>query len=146
MSKFAEIISNLMKQENLTTTDIKRLVGISTAQMGRYMSGYYEPSLINAIKLSSYFNYSLDFLVGLDNIPNRFGIFKNPDYEKFITRYYELLKQNKTNHNRVSRLTKFNRNNLIYWQKNKSIPTLDILCKLAEHLNTSVEYLIGRVD
>lgn len=146
MSNFAERLSFVMKRENLSTVKLKKLVDISTTQIGRYLSGYYEPSLDNAIKLSTYFKCSLDYLLGLDEIPNRYGIYNKLNFEKFICRYYELLKLNNTNHNRVSIEAKFNRNNLIYWQKNKSLPTLDILYKLSIQLHVNVEYLIGRTD
>lgn len=145
MSKFGENLNDLMKDKNLSTIDIKNLIGISTAQTGRYLSGHYEPTLKNALKICNYFNISLDYMLGIDDIPNRYESFKEPKYEIFIERYYKLMNENKTNHYQVSFNANFNRNNLIYWKKNKVLPTLDIIYKLAILLNTSVEYLIGRI-
>lgn len=146
MSKFAERLSELIKNENLTTVSLQKATGISRTQLGKYISNFYEPSLNNAIKISNYFKCSLDYLLGIDNIENLYDNFLEPNYEKFITRYKELLKLNNTNHNKISKIANFNRNNLIYWQKHKSLPTLDILYKIAICLNTKVEYLIGRID
>lgn len=89
---------------------------------------------------------SLDYLLGVDNEKNTYDTLTEPNYEKFILRYKELLKSNNTNHKQLSTNAKFNRNLLVYWNKNKSLPTLDILYKIAIHLKTSVDYLIGRTD
>ena len=134
----------LLQSKNMNTQSLKKEIGISTTQSGRYLSGYYEPSLKNALKICDYFNCSLDYLVGLDNEIKRNKQTQTPNAAKFLSRYNELLKQNNTNHYRVAKELKFNRNNLIYWQQHKTFPTLTILANLAQHLHTSIEYLIGR--
>lgn len=146
MSKFAETLLRLTKEKNLNTTKLKKALGISKTQTAKYLNGIYEPSLKNALKICELFNCSMDFMLGFDDIPNRFGELQEPSFDKFIARYKELLKINNTNHSKVSKQAQFNRNNLIYWEKNKCLPTLDILSKLSECLKTPVEYLIGRTD
>ena len=146
MSKFGENLKELMNDENLSTVILNRKIGISKTQLGKYLSGYYEPTLKNAIKICNYFDCSLDYLLGIDSDKNSFDKFTLPSYDKFIKRYFELIKENHTNHKQLSTSAKFNRNNLVYWQKNKTLPTLDILYKLALILNTKVEYLIGRSE
>ena len=94
MSNFGENLCEIMKEKKLSTIDIKNLIGISTTQTGRYLSGNYEPTLKNAIKISNFFNYSLDFLLGLDDIPNRYEKFNHVSFEKFIERYHKLMKDN----------------------------------------------------
>ncbi|MBQ7978086.1 MAG: helix-turn-helix domain-containing protein [Clostridia bacterium] len=146
MSYFVERFRFLLSEKNMSTVDFKEKVGISTTQSGKYLAGYYEPSLKNIIKICEYFKCSIDYIMGLDDIPNRFGNFNVPSVSKFLDRYNDLLIKNKTNHNRATKELKFNRNNLIYWKQNKTFPTLTILYNLANYLSTSIEYLIGRTD
>ena len=146
MSKFVERFTLLLQSRKLNTQSLKKEIGISTTQSGRYLSGYYEPSLKNALKICDYFGCSLDYLMGLDTEINRNKQTQAPSVDKFLNRYNSLLKENNTNHHRVAKELKFNRNNLIYWQQHKTFPTLTILANLAQHLHTSIEYLIGRSD
>ena len=50
MSKFGENLKELMNDENSTTVTLNKEIGISKTQLGKYLSGYYEPTLKNAIK------------------------------------------------------------------------------------------------
>lgn len=145
MSKIAERLKLLMSEENINNVELMNCTGISKNQIGKYLSGFYEPSLQNALLISKYFNCSLDYLVGLEDEINTFGKFGKPNVGKFLLRYKELLIKNKTNHSQICTLLKFNRNNLVYWKQKQTFPSLDILYRLASTLNTSIEYLIGRI-
>ena len=146
MSNFSENLKILMRDDNLSSASLHKLTGISKTQLGKYLSNHYEPSLKNAIKISNYFNCSLDYLLGLDEERNGYEKLIEPSFDKFIIRYKELLILNNTNHKRISTAENFNRNLLVYWNKHKTLPSLDILNKIAKHLKTSVDYLIGRID
>lgn len=146
MSNFDENLAILFKNENLSTVSAQKLLGISKTQLGRYLSGFYEPTLKNALKICNYFQCSIDYLMGLDIEKNKFKNFKNPSFETFIDRYFSLLKKNNISHYKIAKELNINRNNLNYWRKNKSIPTLNILYKISNKLETSIEFLIGRTD
>ncbi len=146
MSNIGEVLKSLLKRKHLTQKELAKSLGISRTQIGNYISGYYMPSIKNALKLCEFFNCSIDFLLGHDVIPNRYGTYNSPSYEKFCQRYSDLLNENNTNHSRITREAQFNRNNLVYWNKRRTIPTLDILSKLSTILNVPIEYLIGRID
>lgn len=146
MSKISEIINKLVKSENLSTVSANKVLGISKTQLGRYLSGFYEPSLKNAIIICNHFKCSLDYLLGLDFNINRFGKLNEPNFDIFLNRYFSLLDQRKISHYSLANELTFNRNNLNYWKKCKSFPSLDILTKIASKFSISVDYLIGRTD
>lgn len=146
MSNFCEVLRNLLKREKLSLMKAQQELGISRTQLGRYISGYYMPTLKNALIICDYFKCSLDYLLGKDDIPNWYGDFNEPDFDKFSKRYAELLIKNDTNHYRLTHELKINRNNLVYWNKKRVFPTLDILLKISIYLNSSIEFLIGRTD
>lgn len=146
MSKFNEQLFNLFKIERLSTVSGSKEIGISKTQLGRYLSGYYEPTLPNALKICRYFSCSLDFLLGLETKRKWYGELGSPNFELFLSRYKDLLNEAGVSHYAVAKKLKFNRNNLNYWKKTGSLPSLEILYNLAKYFNKPVEYLIGRID
>jgi len=109
------------------------------------VSGNYEPSLNNAIKISNYFDCSLDYLFGIDEIVKRYEL-GNVNIPQFKTRLANLIDLRKTNINRISKNTYTTRNCIYEWLHLDIIPKTSILAKLAIELSTSIEYLIGRTD
>ena len=102
MAKFDERLNQLFKMEKLSTVTAKTKIGISKTQLGRYLSGHYEPSLKNILILSKYFNCSIDYLIGLSD--NKCFYYDNlPDFNLFLKRYQELLESNNTTHYQISK-------------------------------------------
>ena len=146
MSNMSENISQLLKSKNLSTVSGQQVLGISKTQLGKYISGFYMPSLKNALIICNCFKCSLDYLMGIDLVINRFGEFLNPSYELFNLRFEELIKEHGLTKYLIAKTMNFNRNNITYWQMHKSFPSLDVLQKLAQILKVSIEFLIGRTD
>ena len=146
MSKTSEVLLCLVKKQGLSLLELERKTGISNAQLGKYVSGYYEPSLPNALILADYFSCSLDFLCGLEEIQSRFTYKRSCDAKIFIERYNQLLKQKRSNDNRISIELGFARNCSMRWRKNMTFPTLSILAKMAVYFAVPIEYLVGRID
>lgn len=146
MSSFSEVFSRLVKEYDLSLLSLEKKIGISNAQLGRYMSGHYEPSLKNAIIIAKYFSCSLDYLCGLDNVKFRYEIKRDCNVDLFIERYNTLLREKPSNANRISKELNFSRNCTMRWRKNKNLPTLSILIKLSGYFNVPIEFLVGRVD
>ena len=145
MSNFVETLKSLMTSHNLNITSLSKCVGISSSQISKYVSGNYEPSLNNAIKISNYFDCSLDYLFGIDEIVKRYEL-GNVNIPQFKTRLANLIDLRKTNINRISKNTYTTRNCIYEWLHLDIIPKTSILAKLAIELSTSIEYLIGRTD
>ena len=146
MSDFAEIFLYLLKTNRLSYRETSRRLKISSSQLSKYGNGIYEPSIENLVKISNYFNCSIDYLLGLDKTQNRFGLLENQDKELFIKRLNELILTRKTNINRICKNLYLNRNTFYNWKNLRIFPKISILSKLAKELNTYVEYLIGRTN
>lgn len=146
MSNFVERFKNELENEKLTLQSFSKITGISSSQLSKYASGFYEPSLKNAIIICNSFSCSIDYLCGLNKDRNNFGALKSENVELFFKRFNNLLKINNTNINRVSKHTSINRNCIYHWQNKHLFPKLGILIKLSIELHTNIEYLIGRTD
>lgn len=70
-SAFPDILSDLISDSGKTLREIAKESGIGPSQLSAYQSGKNEPIMSALIKLSDYFNVSVDFLVGKDTAITR---------------------------------------------------------------------------
>ena len=61
---FRNNLYNLIYGHGLTARSFSRALGISTATISRYLGGQRIPDIDHLIKIASYFNVSIDWLVG----------------------------------------------------------------------------------
>ena len=146
MSKFVERFNNLILEENLSLRKLSKLIQISSSQLSKYVSGNFEPSLNNSIKISNYFKCSIDYLFGLDDDRYNYDIVRDADIDKFIERLLLLINDREININRISKNTYINRSCIYNWKNSKIFPKVGLLASLATELDSSIEYLIGRCD
>lgn len=66
LSKIANSLKNLRKENNLTQKDVASILEIRYQSYQAYERGIAYPSLENFIKLSILFKVSLDYLIGKD--------------------------------------------------------------------------------
>ena len=64
-------LAELRNSKGLTQKAVADAIGIDDASYQRYEYGMREPKLSLAKALAVFFNVSLDYLVGLDDVPNR---------------------------------------------------------------------------
>jgi transcriptional regulator with XRE-family HTH domain len=67
---FASILRNERKTKKITLRELSEKIGISYSSLGKYERGEYEPDIKTIIKLSSFFDVSVDYLLGLTPIKN----------------------------------------------------------------------------
>ena len=146
MSNFAERLKALTisNKINLRTLAIK--IDVSSSQLSHYANGKYDPTVVNAIKIANYFKCSLDYLFGLDDNILRHPVNNFESVTTFKERLKYLIGLRKSNINQISKHTYINRNCIYAWFQSNSFPKTNLLSKLAKELNTSIEYLIGRID
>lgn len=64
---FLETLDFLIRKHNITKTELARQIEISEGTIRQWYNGKM-PTIDKIIKLSKYFNISIDELVGIDNI------------------------------------------------------------------------------
>jgi transcriptional regulator with XRE-family HTH domain len=71
MSKFAERLKKLRESRGLSQEACAKNFGIATNTIGMYESGYREPNIERLNQLATFFNVSLDYLVGRTDDPTK---------------------------------------------------------------------------
>lgn len=145
MVDFVERVRFLSNMYEISQTDIASGTGISENQVSKYVSGCYLPTLKNAIKISRFFDCSIDYLFGIENIPNKYNYALG---EAYIDIFLERL-QNLINSKSLAGICEehnLTRNSFYEWKRKRVFPTMQNLIKLALAFNVSIEFLIGRTD
>lgn len=116
--------------------------GIAAAPFSDYLRGTI-PTLPIAIKISKYFNCSLDYLFGISEIKKSCVLKDSFDMNIFFSRYEKVLEENNTSHWKFCKSLKLSESVYRNW-KNGDIPSMKYLAIIAKELSTSIDYLIGR--
>lgn len=67
MSLFPERLKQLRTSRQVMQKDLAELIDVTPRAIRNYESGLHEPSYDNLIKLATFFNVSLDYLLGLSS-------------------------------------------------------------------------------
>lgn len=71
MAKISERLRDLRKEKKLSQVDIAKMLSLSLTAYNRYELGSAEPNITNMIKLSKFYNVSIDYLVGITDIRDK---------------------------------------------------------------------------
>ena len=143
MEKFSEILNDLIIDKGLSLRKLAEDSGISANQYSKYLKGSI-PTIPVAIRIANYFKHSIDFLFGLVDEVQYIPQF-DYDLSKFVHRYEQILKTNKTTHWKFAKKYGLSESSLRHWRYG-DVPKIESLIIIALNLSTSIEYLIGRTD
>lgn len=68
---FSAIINDLLQKNNVSAYKLAKDIGVSEAIISKWRNGIQEPKYDSLQKLSTYFNVSADYLLGLSDNPCR---------------------------------------------------------------------------
>lgn len=141
LSIFAERLSDLMFESNLNAPKFSQIINCGRATINRYMSGNKMPSVDMVIKIADYFQCSTDYLMGLDNEDYRQTYLKCP---AFKDRFPNLLIYFNISRYKLQKSSGISESTLYYWSKGQTIPTIDKLITIANVLDCSLDFVLGR--
>lgn len=149
---FASVFVDYLQKNNLTAYKVAKETGISQGLMNQYKNGVKTPTVDNLLKISNYLNCSVDYLLGISDDPSRAGqaavlteenknitIGNTPIIAERIkeeahrqdVKVKDLLAQCQIDRNLVNKLA-----------NGRDTGTQNI-CKIADFLNCSTDYLLG---
>jgi len=96
-------LRELRKQHNYKQTDLSKILSVSQQTISSFENGETEPSIDLLIKLSQHFNVTVDFLLGLTDVPAYVNIDTLSNNEHNLIIKYRTLNDN--NKIRVSERT-----------------------------------------
>lgn len=143
LSKLSERLKELMfYHENIKSEYLARDIGVTGATVRGWMNGTHEISLHHAILLADYFTCSLDYLAGRTEQSEK--VLPRP-LPPFYDNLRKVLKDTKVTRYRITKDTSIKDSFFTNWAKGEK-PKLATVCVLADYLNVTLDYLVGRTD
>ncbi len=143
MSKFAENLFSLMQERNLNPPALAKLLDTDRTNITRYLRGERLPIYNGFVKMVEFFNVSADLLLG------RTDYCEKEDFrpvQPFGTTLRRILEETKTTQYRVIKDLHISQASMYFWLLNERLPTVENLVKLADYLDVSVDYSLGRIE
>lgn len=141
MKKFSERLKELMfYTDNMSSQKLAELIGVHDRTVNKWKSGKALISYDCLIKVADVFNCSLDFLIG--------RTYKKLDFtirpaKPFYERLREVMDENNVSWYKLVQNTNISDGHLYLWKKGAT-PKVPALIEIADYLNCTVDYLVGR--
>ncbi len=141
LSIFAESLSELLLEYNLTPTAFAEKVGCGKATISRYLNEKKIPSVDMLCRMADFFGCSIDYLLGreTERYPNTF--YPCPTFQERLPALCQQLKITKY---RLQKETGVAESAIYSWQNGESSPNIINILKIAEAFECSVDFVIGR--
>ena len=140
MANFCENLKELMLYHDYNTMSLGEELGISSGNISIWLNNNSDIGLEMLITLSNLFNVSIEFLSGRIEIDNINFIDTNV---KFYDRLKVVLKEKNISEYRIAKDILHSKNRIFQW-KNGSQPRLSSLIAIADYLDCTLDYLVGR--
>lgn len=131
-----------MDERGVDQSDLAKAIHVERSNISEFLSGKHSPSFETLVSLLYYFNCSADYLLGLTDIPTEEPL--HPVLP-FGERLRGLLKAQRISQAKLIRDLPVSSAVPFKWLSGKNFPSMESLVRLAEYLDCSVDYLIGRV-
>lgn len=142
LSKFAENLSMLMQIHNLKAPALGEILGTHRTNITRYRQGKRLPSYHLFIKITEYFNVSADVLLGRTDYC---GVEKFLPAEPFGTAFRRALNETHTSQYNLQQKLHYSSATTAAWLANERVPSMEHVCQLADYLDVTVDFLLGRI-
>ena len=142
MSKFAENLSALIMEHDLNAPALAKIIKTDRTNITRYLRGERLPLFKVFISLIEYFNVSADVLLGrIDYCEVQSFLPIQP----FGTTLRRVMSETKVTQYRIEKDLHISGGTMYNWLINKSLPNVENLVKLADYMDMSIDYLLGRI-
>ena len=142
LSKFAENLSALMFEHNLNAPALGKILKTDRTNITRYLRAERLPLFNGFVAIIEYFNVSADVLLGRKEYLEEQEFFP---VQPFGTTLRRIMKETNTSQYRIEKDLHVSGGTMYNWLTNKSLPTIENLDKLADYMDVSIDYLLGRI-
>lgn len=134
-------IKTLCNQEKIFIPTLENILKLGNGAI--YKWDISSPTLDNIIKVSKYFDVSIDWIIGKTNKREKFPTINNIDYKLALKDNLKNLCKNKNiSISELEKLLSFGNGSIHKWSVNS--PRVNNILKVAEYFQVSIDDLIGK--
>ena len=135
----ADRISKAIRDKGISFAELEHITGVSKSALQRYATGETKKIPIDVIeKVAAATGVSTRYLMGWEDADEQ-----ETGNSAFWEVFYSECQKQGTSPNAVCKAIGLSNAAATGW-KNGTLPKADVLVKVADHLNVSVDYLLGR--
>ena len=142
LSKFAENLFSLMSERNLNAPKLAVELNIDRTSITEYLRGKRFPNFKVFVSMLNFFNISADVFLGRAEYSSATEFYP---IAPFGTTLRKVMEETHTTQYRIEKELHISGGTMYYWLINQSLPTVPNLDKLADFMDVSIDYLLGRV-
>ena len=143
MSKFAETLLSLMNERGLNAPALGELLDTDRTNITRYLRGERLPLFKGFVAMLTFFNISADVLLGRQDYSTTTTFLPIPPFGATLRK---VMQETNTTQYKIVKELHISGSTLYNWLTNNSLPTIENLDKLADYMDVSIDYLLGRTD
>ena len=149
MEKFHEKLKTLRKKKGITQQKVAHLLGTVQGVYSKWERGVYEPNYENLSMLSCIFDVSIDFLLSdyIEISKDKYLEMQESDLiisNVFPQRLKEIRIKRGLTQTELGKKVGVKQSTFTNWENGKREPNFEIVIKLADLLEVSVDWLFGR--
>lgn len=141
LSKFAENLNMAMQEQNVNAPKLAEILSCDRSNVTRYLQGKRYPSFPIFMKMLEFFQISADVLLGRAD----YGEIALLPPQPFQNRLRLVMQETHTSQYRIEKDLKISGESVYSWLQGETLPTVESLDKLADYMDVSVDYLLGRI-
>ncbi len=142
LSKFAENLFSLMSERNLNAPKLATQLNVNRTSITEYLRGKRFPNFKVFVSMLTFFNVSADVFLGRSDYSNAKDFYP---IAPFGTNLRKVMEETNTSQYRIEKELHISGGTMYYWLINQSLPTVHNLDKLADFMDVSIDYLLGRI-
>ena len=143
MNQFQESLHDLMSENKLNRVMLAKAVGVTSTTINGFFNYDYYPQIELAIKLSNYFDCSIDYLFGLTDVKTKeYDLDMNKVMQNFNDNISSMLKSSGVSNAKAMRDMGMGEFTLYRWRRGMFPKTVTLIA-VAKCFGVSVEYLLG---
>ena len=153
---FGQILKQLRITKGLTQNELAKILDVSKSNISKYEAGSVEPNMSVLIRISEYFEVSVDYLLG-KNAKNESAPEKENNFfffffdensllqNTFAKRLKTAIEDKGLTENEFKERISLGCEKVTLFLEGNGEPTADDLIELSQFLDTSIDYLLGQV-
>ena len=142
MKNFSERLKELMNENDIEVASIENFLELNNSSIiYDWINGKSTPRLNTLIRLANMFEVSTDYLLGLTENNEKVLSKQIPNFTSQLKR---VLNEKRSSQYKLLKDKIVSRGHLNSWLNDNHTPSVENIVKIADYLNVSVDYLIGR--
>ena len=143
LSKFAENLAALMLEHNINAPALGKILKTDRTNITRYLRGERLPLFKGFVSIIEYFNVSADVLLGRKEYSEAQTFLPVQPFGRTLR---SIMQETNSTQYKIEKDLHISGATMYNWLINKSLPTVDNLDKLADYMEVSIDYLLGRIS